>query len=468
MGLISTLALGMSCGSPSEITVEVPAEARADSATAIPITARIAFRGLSVADNTEVRFQVSAGSFAIDQAMPEKTARTSGGQARIDYFPPNTPQDVTLTVSFTNANRETISTDHVIALTGLPPADAALISLGCEAHNVGVLVAGMPRIELACTAQARDKKGNALPGAEMIFAAEAGQLKDLGPQQDGTRKALYAIDPGSAPPADVEPNAIELEADGVLGQNLVRYEGGRAFNPRDGVATLVVAVRGAEAFTDSNGNGQYDDDEFFEDEPEPFIDVDDDGEFNPSVGDLFLAKFDANGNGVWDSANGHFDDNTLIARTAHVLWTGAPEIFIVGPTSFPPQEARNYSVFLRDQHGNPPAGFDASDRVELTVSNKPTKVSVNGLVQQPLSAELGMTFDKRGRFVDFVREPTTRYPVLRRFDIAVSDTRTADDVAAQGGVMFTLAGSVRYTPGPKGNNIQNRTVQLQPLQVQIQ
>src|SRR5688572_2387661 len=107
-----TLVL-IACASSSEIVLEVPEEARADSATAIILKAKLRFRGFSVADDTEVRFKASAGSFAAAKAVAEGSAKTTGGEASIAYYPPNTAQDVTLSVSFTNVNEETINIERV-------------------------------------------------------------------------------------------------------------------------------------------------------------------------------------------------------------------------------------------------------------------------------------------------------------------------------------------------------------------
>ena len=459
----------VACPSTSDITVSVPKEIPADNRSPVTVRATVKFRGVAVADGTDVRFKAAAGSFAADKAQTDATARATGGEATVTYFAPTTPGDVDLTVSFTNPNRESVTSTTKLKIVPLPPADASAVSLGCESYNLGALVSGSPRLEITCTLTMRDKAGNALASGQAQFFAEAGAVSDKGGQANGTRRFDYVIDPGATPPVDVSANAAELEANDDMSNQLVRIIGSKEFNPRDGLATVLAVVRGHEAFDDTNGNGAFDDGESFTDEGEAFLDVDDDGILTPAFGDLFLAAFDNNGNGVWDGPNGVFDGDTKLGRVTHVLWTGAPVMYAepTGPLQVAPKgPPTTISVFLRDDNGNAPAGYDSSDKIELTADSR-SGILVSGTGVRTLSTDLGMTFDSAGRFLDLDKD-AVQFPVNRRFNVAINDARTDAQIAmASNGVTLSVNGSVRYTPGPKDASVPSRTVTLIKVDVTI-
>ncbi len=459
------------CPSTSAITVDVPAEIPADNASPVTLRATLRFRDVAIADNTDVRFQVGAGSFAADKAQLELTAKSVGGEAQAIYFPPALPGDVDLTVSFTNANREAVSSTQKLKIVALVPADAEQISLGCEHGNVGGLVSGASRIEINCTLTMRDKRGNALPSGQTQFFSEAGVVSDKGAQANGTRKFTYVIDPGAAPPVDVPANAAELAANDDMEGQLVRIVGSRDFNPRDGLATILAVVRGHEAFDDLNGNGVFDDGEPFDDEGEPFLDVDDDGQLTTSFGDKFPVAFDNNGNGVWDGPNGVFDADTKLGRSTHILWTGAPVMYSepsgavqIAPKS-PPY---SINVFVRDDNGNSPAGFDASDKIDVTTSTPASGVLVSGQGSFALSTDLTASYTSAGVFSDLVKNPATMFPINRRFIVTINDARSQVQIDnAPNGVSLTIGGSIRYTSAPRTGSVSPRTVNMPAVSVTI-
>lgn len=116
------------------------------------------------------------------------------------------------------------------------------------------------------------------------------------------------------PPSGQEPRRID-PVTGTL-----------TFNPRDNLVTLIAYARGAETFTDLNGNGTHDDGEPFVDTTEPFVDANDNGTWDP--GEAFV---DTNGNGRWDGKNGTFDSDTWIWAQERILWTGIPNVPSTSP-----------------------------------------------------------------------------------------------------------------------------------------
>lgn len=118
-----------------------------------------------------------------------------------------------------------------------------------------------------------------------------------------------------------------------------------------GFRSYVLAyMDGAESFVDMNGNSVFDagDNNNFQDLPEPFADLNENGTHDPS--EFF---FDVNKNGIWDTNNGVWDGPCLNALNAAALCPGSKTISIfetvtiVMPTN---------TVQILDRGNFPPAG----------------------------------------------------------------------------------------------------------------
>jgi len=72
--------------------------------------------------------------------------------------------------------------------------------------------------------------------------------------------------------------------------------------PRPGRSTILATAIGEESFTDTNGNGSFDNLEAFADRPERFLDENEDGIRNPTE-----PIYDFNNNGVYDPADTLFN-----------------------------------------------------------------------------------------------------------------------------------------------------------------
>ena len=232
-----------------------------------------------------------------------------------------------------------------IAIVGAK-ASGAEIAVTCSPRNIPALVSQDctnssyygADARTTCTVTLADRYKNALGVATVAtFETEAGIAGPPAttPPYDTTRPPLQQTGLGVAQdyvsvsnaklPADVAPFLDEYgyaydAADGC---------GMRTHNPRDGLVTIIVKVRGEEGFVDgSNGcprDGVYNapgsvpgcGGEYFIDIGEPFVDYNDNGIRDPGE-----PYDDINGNGVWDGPNGVWDADTTIWAQTRILYTG--------------------------------------------------------------------------------------------------------------------------------------------------
>lgn len=442
--LLATLLIAFGCSSSSELKLDAPAEAIADGITPIVIKASAKFRGTPLANGQRVKLRTTAGSLYAGTTPPSTTVQeielsATGGDVQANLLPPKTAQEATLVASFTNANREAVSTEKNIKFVFAPPADARTLSVACVSSCLSALTSSVPALTLSCSLNAKTPSGVASPASEAMFLAEAGLLTDLGPAADGSRRLAYIVTPGTARPADVVPVADENDFTTIDGAGLEK-------NPRDMVVTLLAAVKVQEDFTDFNGNGRYDEDEPFVDEPEPFVDVDDDAVFTVGV-DRTIPALDVNGNGEWDNGNGVYDTSVWAGRSTRVIWAGdglwradQAALNLVSPGG--PTSGTLQLVFV-DEFGNPPCGHVANDAVVLSLSSTPNGLSATGLGTTPLTAELGLLFNPNGSFADLQRDGNGG-ALRRRYSIGFNLQPTG----SSGVQNLNLRGTARYTPGP--------------------
>ena len=100
-------------------------------------------------------------------------------------------------------------------------------------------------------------------------------------------------------------------------------------NPRDGLVTVIAYLQGEEDFKDDNSNGVRDGTEQFIDQGEPFVDANDNNQWD--TGEFFVDTPPADGgvaNGQWDGPNGAWDSNAQIWVEYRLLYTG-----VVSPTN---------------------------------------------------------------------------------------------------------------------------------------
>ena len=165
----------------------------------------------------------------------------------------------------------------------------------------------------------------------------------------------------NAQPRDVEPvaweNALCNRIESTYGINV--YDAGTgtctAGHPRDGWATLVVAMTGEEQFDDLNGNGVYDSGEPFSDTPEVFVDFNDNGTYDDGTGaDPAEFYVDADGDGSFDATDGTWNASKTIFSSVTFMITGTPYYVLPSPSTFAIADggSQTFTVLVSDYNFN--------------------------------------------------------------------------------------------------------------------
>jgi hypothetical protein len=202
-----------------------------------------------------------------------------------------------------------------------------------------------------CVARIKDRFGNLLGRqVPIMFRSEAsgyGHVQTT-PAFDPTKTAASQPDLGSAVEIfRTHIDGLPMDVAPLSGEPSVSHGddgcGPRTHNPRDGVVTIIAIADGEESFVDVNGNGVYDGPgsaalagtayqakgEPFADLGEPFVDANDNGQWDP--GEWF---YDVNGNGKYDGPNGKWDSQAKIWTQTVVVYTGAADEMVA--TAGPP------------------------------------------------------------------------------------------------------------------------------------
>ncbi|MGC9042641.1 MAG: hypothetical protein ACP5KG_02155 [Myxococcota bacterium] len=266
----------------------------------------------------------------------------------------------------------TASSDPIVIIGAKP--NRKYVSFGCEYKNLGGF--GSEKVSTNCVVSARDRYTNvvSLPVA-VRFITEAGIITNVSNIGEDGNAYANLVTNNVRMPADVAPLANEP-----------RYtSGGKTYNPRDGLVTLIAAFKGEEEFDDVNGNGKYDSGEPFVDQGEPFVDENDNGYCDGSTpADETLRQqnkpyncaelyIDTNADGKYTPANGVWDshsdpnDNSLVWVKTYVLWTGPvapgsdckqnePNLSVICPITFNLADGstQDFSYEIKDARLNPP------------------------------------------------------------------------------------------------------------------
>lgn len=324
----------------------------------------------------------------------------------------------------------------------------------CAADNIGAFVTPRPDIVVPCTAVLRDHAGRDIPHVPVQIHVEAGRVIDL-PADPTTPRRFFYLAPSvlDRRPADVAPLPAE-EPFTVPGAGLT--PGAAEQNPRDGLVTILAVARGHEAYTDVNGNGDWDPGEPYIDEGEPFLDVDDDGIHDPAIDGPHCC--DDNGNQRVDGPNRVWDGDTWLGRTAHILWSG-PVAEASGRSGFTPAEpsiaagaSADLTMTVVDGNFNPVAMFDSSDGIRIDLGGP-----VELFPPPDLKLDPGIGIELRDRFPFFVfgdqGGPITG-PVLldlaRRWQLDARDRRSGSGQCAESD--WTLEAEIEHTPGPSASS----------------
>lgn len=198
------------------------------------------------------------------------------------------------------------------------------MTLACSYRNLGAyLTANGSDITNSCTmvcqANIADQFNNPVEGEEVYFTAEAGSIDAVATTNAaGVASAIFYT--RGATPLDVPPSGAEPTGPGI--------STGGTLNPRDSVVTIVASTVGQEMFNDADGDGVYDEGEFFIDMPEPFVDANEDDIYTPGGSHETFTDVAVPGrplNGEFDGPNGQWDAFTQIWATTHVVYSGSQE-----------------------------------------------------------------------------------------------------------------------------------------------
>jgi len=460
LGLLALVSLA-ACGNETEIRLHADRETiSAGGIEAATITAQAFLSGDPVKAGTSIAVETTNGSFESGSSLTSQSKSTDGaGQAIVKLFSAPAQGSATVTASFSDETSGLSATSSISIGFG-PPSGAGMpvdgtFRMTCDAVNIAALREPLPDIQVTCNLSALTRGGQAIKASALTptFMTEAGTLSLKTDSSSGESVVLYSPKGGASAPKDVPPESS-------LAEPSYADKNGRQRNPRDGLATLVAVIDGEEAFTDSNGNGKYDQGEPFVDAAEPFVDMNDNDKWDPD--EKYL---DVNGNGRWDEANGKWDAQTKIMAVYKILWTGplddsSKTSRIEHPTTQIPQGGKlELTAYALDANMNPVAAFQKnSDYLEWKLVSGGDATSEDDL-NPPMDNALGFSFDKaatteRKRWM-ILSKSFTAAP----YRFTVSDGDASDSNPA---TSFSVTATVHVTPGPgaDGSYLQQLTKTL--------
>jgi hypothetical protein len=409
-----------------------------------------------------VSFTATDGSFddPFDPAKPKLSGKadTTGGKATIKLYSSLTGGNVTVTGSYVTPNGDTVTDSITIIFNESSKITNRDISFLCDSRNIGALDKALNTLKLKCPIKVKSTTGGYLSNVKMKFLAEAGSLEL--DRDDSTGMTLLYTTTGNNP-KDVDPLTSEKEPS---------YEDqGQKHNPRDGLATLVVAIRGMEWFDDVNGDGKWEPGEPFDDIGAPFVDENDNGVWDN--GEPFY-NMDGIG-GIKDNAyhgpDGVHHDDWMVWKTYKLLWTGPMKtgtVSNVTPTTINMQYGEENKVFtfvVADENLNALAvnsgtndEFDSS-RVEAPKKTLPC----DGYC--PLKNSAGMTIldDNKnpGRTGDWKIQGPWYYST-NKWLVTLSDDITRHNPPSSR-IACWIKTELKYTPAPtKYNNVDRQIAKL--------
>jgi hypothetical protein len=327
-----------------------------------PETSTVIFRVLDQAGGprvgTTVNFALntSVGGISVSPSTAQSDAQ-GNVQTVVQGGTVATTVRVTATVQGVTPVLATQSSQLTIT-TGIPDQNSFSLAVLCpnvEAWNRdGVVV--------AATARLSDRFNNPVPdGTAVTLQTEGGSI--VSQCQTGGAIGTCSVNWTSSNPRPTSPPTGD---------------------PRPGRSTILATAIGEESFTDTNGNGSFDNLELFGDLPERFLDENEDGVRNPSE-----PIYDFNNNSVYDAADGIFNGvlcldtsgrcntnstttgisaDALIIMSAGtpggvipVSGTGLPEL---PAAAIPAPGSGTVSILFADLNGNPlPSGTTISASV---------------------------------------------------------------------------------------------------------
>jgi hypothetical protein len=391
----ATLSLVAACGGETEIQLSTERESiSAGGIDSTVISARAFLSGDPVKAGTDVEFNTTGGAFDDKGTQYLVVAADGGGTATVKLYSGMSEGTATVTASFSDDTTGLYASSSISITFTAPSGSQTPVDgdfrLTCDAVNIGAFREPVPDIEVTCNLSALTRGGQTIPASAFnpTFLTEAGSVTPKKDPYTDEQVFIYSPKGGASAPRDLEPEQ-------PLNEPSYHDLNGKLRNPRDGLATIIAVVDGEEAFTDANGNGEYDQGEPFVDTAEPFVDVDDDDEHDPD--EKYL---DINDNSRWDQANGQWDATTKIMAAYKILWTGklddSPQTTRIERLSSTIANGGKLELkaFLLDANLNPVAAFQGNqDYLEWTLVSMGDAVS-NDSTTPPMDQALGFSFDK--------------------------------------------------------------------------
>ncbi len=434
------------CSSESSISVAAtPLEIPADGISSLKITAFVKYDDSIARDGSTVNFVTTDGSFDPDTEKKESTSTTIGGYATIDLYSSTTPGQVTVTASFTTPSGKNKSASVQVTFTEFQGANHRNMVFSCSARNIGALDNAniTTPIKVRCDLEVKSIGGTRILIPQPKFITETGSVQIITPDNN-TDPEYYVYTASGNPPQDVdplpgEPSVNNPEVSGVIN------------NPRDGLATICAIIKGEEGYDDLNNNKKWDSGEPFDDISEPFVDANDDGEYND--GEIFV---DTNSNSKFDGPNGKYDSKTDIWKCFKILWSGAPymgaEFSNITPTGkvLPAGASQTFTLKLVDINLNPVA-FDSNyDYISIEVDNLCSTCIENGGDVKVFSQSYAGMSIRKGIYGDDVIEPNS-FDKFRTWSFKLKDKLTERDPTQE--IDVNITAKAHYTPAPKGDDL---------------
>jgi hypothetical protein len=239
----------------------------------------------------------SAGGAEI---VPSSVKTQSDGTATVRLFSGNVPGTMTIKATIVDSGKtHAVFSNNILQLTAVPDTDSFSISVDTFNKNCY----HYDNVVYSLSARLGDHYQNiVVPGTSVSFTSEP----------NGT--VVGGCSTGATSEDGEEDASSELSiADGACSVGWV--SGGD--RTADGRTTILARADGEEAWKDANGNGVYDQGEFFEDYSEAWRDDDFDGVLDVGFEEIFDYPSgpddDGDGlgddglNGTWDDANGVYD-----------------------------------------------------------------------------------------------------------------------------------------------------------------
>jgi hypothetical protein len=229
-----------------------------------------------------------------------------------------------------------------IPVVGARPSDEGFQVQCVDINLAANASATPPRADLttSCLSKLVDRYENpVLLATNVSWFAEAGSVTSpvLSDAQDGVAATTFSTF-GKWPPADVAPLTAAGEPSVAVGEPFATER-----NPRDMLVTVIAVTSGEEEFYDGSGlsngvkDGKWNPGEWFVDVAEPFIDENDNQQYDPGEPFIDTERFNCETqqrepkNGKWDPPNGCWDSDVQLWRPTHIVYSGIPSVINISP-----------------------------------------------------------------------------------------------------------------------------------------